>query len=69
MGLFNKFTPRFVKRYAELEPVMRRAAGRYAKDVRQGSFPGRRHEFSMDDGERARFEALMASSAKKAGLK
>ena len=43
VGLFAEFTPRFVKRYAELGPLIAEAAAAYAGDVRAGRFPGPEH--------------------------
>jgi 3-methyl-2-oxobutanoate hydroxymethyltransferase len=45
LGLFADFTPRFVKRYAELGPLVSAAAEAYAADVRARRFPGREHCF------------------------
>lgn len=45
LGTFNDFTPRFVKRYAELGPEITRAAAAYATDVRNRAFPGPHHVF------------------------
>ncbi|HEX7079423.1 MAG TPA: 3-methyl-2-oxobutanoate hydroxymethyltransferase [Gammaproteobacteria bacterium] len=39
LGLFTKFRPRFVRRYAELAATMEDAFRRYGDDVRSGSFP------------------------------
>ncbi|MDZ7372636.1 MAG: 3-methyl-2-oxobutanoate hydroxymethyltransferase [candidate division KSB1 bacterium] len=39
LGLFEKFRPKFVRRYAELASVIRESCRRYVEDVRQGSFP------------------------------
>lgn len=39
LGLYTKFHPRFVRRYAELGESMREAFGEYIKDVQSGSFP------------------------------
>jgi len=47
VGLFSDFTPKFVKRYAELGQQIADAAEAYAKDVRSGAFPGPEHCFSM----------------------
>jgi 3-methyl-2-oxobutanoate hydroxymethyltransferase len=45
LGVFTEFTPRFVKRYAELAPLVSAAAEAYAADVRARRFPGREHCF------------------------
>ena len=39
LGLYTKFHPRFVRRYAELAELMREAFQRYAQDVRSRDFP------------------------------
>jgi 3-methyl-2-oxobutanoate hydroxymethyltransferase len=45
LGLFAQFKPRFVKRYAELAPLITAAAAEYAADVRARRFPGPEHCF------------------------
>jgi 3-methyl-2-oxobutanoate hydroxymethyltransferase len=47
LGTFAEFTPRFVKRYAELAPLISAAAESYAADVRARRFPGKEHCFGM----------------------
>lgn len=47
VGLFSDFTPKFVKRYAELGAQIAEAAKSYSEDVRSGSFPGPEHCFGM----------------------
>lgn len=39
LGLFDRFTPSFVKQYAQLSPVVRDAVKAYVADVRSGRFP------------------------------
>jgi len=46
VGLFSDFTPRFVKRYAELGEALAAAAEAYADEVRSGAFPGPEHCFT-----------------------
>jgi len=43
LGLFGDFTPKFVKRYAELGAAVTAAVERYAADVRARRFPGPEH--------------------------
>lgn len=43
LGLFTDFTPKFVKKYADLAGVVNEAAGAYAAEVRARSFPGPEH--------------------------
>lgn len=45
LGMFDAFTPKFVKRYAELSPVIAEAVEKYAADVRARRFPGPEHVF------------------------
>jgi 3-methyl-2-oxobutanoate hydroxymethyltransferase len=45
LGLNEGFAPRFLKPYAELAPQVREAAARYAREVREGTFPGMEHSF------------------------
>ena len=46
LGLYAEFTPRFVRRYAELAPLITSAAESYAADVRARRFPGPDHVFA-----------------------
>jgi len=46
-GLFSDFTPRFVKRYAELGEDLGAVAQTYAEDVRARRFPGPEHCFGV----------------------
>jgi 3-methyl-2-oxobutanoate hydroxymethyltransferase len=46
LGLFAKFTPKFVKRYRQLGGEIRAAAREYAGDVRQGRFPPAEHTYA-----------------------
>jgi 3-methyl-2-oxobutanoate hydroxymethyltransferase len=55
LGMFDRFTPRFVKRYAELFPEMERALAAYRDDVSARRFPAAEHVFSMEEGEWAKW--------------
>jgi 3-methyl-2-oxobutanoate hydroxymethyltransferase len=43
LGLFSDFTPRFVKRYANLGAEIATAVAGYAEEVRSRRFPGPEH--------------------------
>ncbi|HEY6367761.1 MAG TPA: 3-methyl-2-oxobutanoate hydroxymethyltransferase [Candidatus Binatia bacterium] len=45
LGLFDDFTPKFVKRYADLKEVTTHAVKSFISDVRGGKFPGEEHSF------------------------
>lgn len=46
LGLCEKYAPKFVKRYADLAPVITGAVAGYAEEVRSGAFPTAEHSFS-----------------------
>lgn len=48
LGLFDRFTPGFVKKYADLCSEMQRAFGEYIGDVRERRFPAAEHSHTMD---------------------
>lgn len=45
LGLNEGFSPRFLKRYAELGKATRDAVARYAEEVRAGSYPAEEHGY------------------------
>lgn len=45
LGLFDDFTPRFVKRYADMKAVMTGAVKGFIAEVCEGKFPGEEHSF------------------------
>lgn len=49
LGMFSDFTPKFVKRYADVGEVMKEAFRSYIKEVSNGTFPSEEHEYKMDD--------------------
>lgn len=49
LGLFEKFTPRFVKKYADLHFEMRNAFEAYKADVESRAFPAQEHSVDMTD--------------------
>jgi 3-methyl-2-oxobutanoate hydroxymethyltransferase len=51
LGLFDKFTPRFVKQYAQLHKDIRRALMSYKEEVESREFPKEEHNFTISDEE------------------
>jgi len=61
IGLFERFTPKFVKRYADTAGTIREAAMAYIREVRAGTFPGTEHTVSMKPEEFARLKQGLGS--------
>jgi 3-methyl-2-oxobutanoate hydroxymethyltransferase len=55
LGLYDRFTPRFAKRYADLADVQARAIAAYRDEVKSGAFPTREHAYAIPDEEWAHF--------------
>jgi len=51
VGLFDRFTPKFVKQYIKLGPMIVDALKDYKKEVEEGTFPGKEHIFKMSKSE------------------
>jgi 3-methyl-2-oxobutanoate hydroxymethyltransferase len=63
LGLFDRFTPKFAKRYAELFAETERAISAYREDVAAGRFPMSEHSFAMEESEWDRWLETPASEA------
>ena len=55
LGMFDKFTPKFVKQYLNLHPEIKKALEDYKGEVEDQSFPGPEHGFSISDEEWEKF--------------
>jgi 3-methyl-2-oxobutanoate hydroxymethyltransferase len=64
LGYYDGRAPRFVKRYAELGTTIVDALGRYAEEVRSGTFPDEQHTYAMPEEERAAFEAASTGTSR-----
>jgi 3-methyl-2-oxobutanoate hydroxymethyltransferase len=51
LGLFDRFTPKFAKRYINLSELMIKAFESYRDEVLQGAFPTDQHSFHIDEKE------------------
>ena len=56
LGSFDRFTPKFARKYADLRAVMEQAFLAYIEDVTAHRFPAAEHAYHMSDEE---FEALL----------
>lgn len=56
VGLFDRFTPKFVKQYARISDTIASAIAAYADDVKNRRFPGEEHSFTMKTDELGKME-------------
>jgi 3-methyl-2-oxobutanoate hydroxymethyltransferase len=59
LGIFQAFTAKFVKKYANLGEETLNALRTYADDVRAGRFPEAQHTYNMVDGELPKLMAAL----------
>ncbi len=57
VGYSTGYLPKFVKKYADLQAVIRRAVEAYVADVRSGAFPGDTESYHMKPGAAAALRA------------
>lgn len=49
LGLFDRFTPSFAKKYQDVGTLMLNTFKQYGEEVRSGIFPGEEHSYKMSD--------------------
>ncbi|HIR41473.1 MAG TPA: 3-methyl-2-oxobutanoate hydroxymethyltransferase [Candidatus Egerieicola pullicola] len=49
LGTFTDYTPKFVKRFADVGEVMKNAFAEYNRQVKEGAFPDEAHSFGIDE--------------------
>jgi 3-methyl-2-oxobutanoate hydroxymethyltransferase len=59
LGIFQAFTPKFVKKYENLGQKTIDAFQRYVQDTRKGDFPREEHAYKMVDGEMEKLNKLL----------
>ena len=64
IGMFDRFTPKFAKRYAEVGATVLTALEQYRTEVVERQFPTPDHSYTMKDEE---YEALVAALDKSGG--
>ncbi|MBI4833859.1 MAG: 3-methyl-2-oxobutanoate hydroxymethyltransferase [Planctomycetes bacterium] len=58
IGLYQCFTPKFVKKYANIAPILLDAFKTYKQEVRSKAFPAKEHEFTIKAEELKKLEEL-----------
>jgi len=61
LGYFEAFTPKFVKKYANLAQVIDKALREHIDDVKTGKFPEEKHCYRMVEGEIEKLESMLKS--------
>jgi 3-methyl-2-oxobutanoate hydroxymethyltransferase len=49
LGLFEKFTPKFVKQYCNLALDIKQGVQSYLEEIENRSFPGKEHSFALEE--------------------
>ncbi len=62
LGLFDRFTPKFVRKYADLHTEMQNAFAAYIADVQGRAFPAKEHTVEMPDEEWESFQSSVTST-------
>ena len=65
LGIFQAFTPKFVKKYADLGGATLNALKAYAEDVKSDRFPEDKHTYKMVEGELPKLLAELNISGEK----
>jgi 3-methyl-2-oxobutanoate hydroxymethyltransferase len=55
LGLFDRFTPRFVRKYADLHEEIARALASFRAEVEEKAFPAAEHTVEMEEAQWAAF--------------
>ena len=64
LGYFEAFTPKFVKKYANVSEVITKAIRTYVEDVHAGTFPAEEHCYRVIESEVPKFQQLVAQYKK-----
>jgi 3-methyl-2-oxobutanoate hydroxymethyltransferase len=62
LGVFEAFTARFVKKYANLAEEIMKAMEAYVRDVKESKFPENKHTYNMLEGEKEKLDKLVKSA-------
>jgi 3-methyl-2-oxobutanoate hydroxymethyltransferase len=59
VGFFDRFTPKFVKKYADVNAVIAKALEEFKGDVAAGTFPAREHRYTIPTTELQRLREML----------
>ncbi len=59
LGLFDRYQPKFVKRYVELKEIILKAVKEFNREVISGSFPSAEYTFDISEREIEKLKTLM----------
>ena len=60
VGMYDNFTPKFVKKYADIGGELQKAFTAYSEEVRAGSFPvDAEHSYKISDAEAEKFMEIL----------
>jgi len=59
LGIFQAFTPKFVKKYENIAEKTIQAFEKYVEDARSGAFPADEHTYKMVQGELPKLEKVL----------
>ncbi len=62
LGMFQAFTPKFVKKYTNLSEIIEKVFGDYIEEIRTAKFPQEKHCYRMREGEPEKLKALLEKS-------
>ncbi|MBG0791771.1 MAG: 3-methyl-2-oxobutanoate hydroxymethyltransferase [Desulfovibrionaceae bacterium] len=65
LGIFDRFTPKFVRRYAELGTEARKSLEMYCADVRRTTFPSDKNTIYMPEDQLAQVRKIRVKNKKK----
>ena len=49
LGMYDNFTPKFVRKFAEVGAMMKQGVQEYCAAVQDSSFPAAEHTFKIDE--------------------
>jgi len=64
LGYFEAFTPKFVKKYANVAKIIKDAIKEYIKDIRTGKFPAAEQTYSVVPEEKEKFYKMLEKYTK-----